>query len=105
MLKNTEMYQVEVILKDGQSMCCNLLSTPNAANLLAVAEGLGVSVAISEALRAFVKEINIPQVEEGISTDLIVAGIVIGRIGIVTVPVYIIPLKRGRKSKSTATVK
>jgi hypothetical protein len=104
MLKNAEMYQVEVALNNGHSLCCNLLSTPTAANLLAVAKSLGDSIDINEALQAFVKEITVPQPGEYATTDLIVAGIVIGRISIVTIHVYIILPKRGRKPKSAATV-
>jgi hypothetical protein len=101
MLKNAEIYQVEVALNDGQSMCCNLLSVPTTDALIAVADGTGAQTAIKEAL-VFVQEVSVPQVGEDAVTGIVVAGMTIGKISIVTAPAIIVTPKRGRKPKSAA---
>lgn len=101
MLKNAEVYQVEVTLNDGQSMCCNLLCIPTVNALIAVAEGTGAPTAIKEAL-VFNREISVPQVGEDAVTEIIVAGMTIGKISIFTIPAIIVTPRRGRKPKSAA---
>jgi len=99
MLKSTDVFQVEVVLNDRQCFCCNLLSAPQPANLIVAAKDLGAPTEICEAL-TFVQKVNQPAAGDSATTRIEAAGCPLGQINIVTVTVYTVPPKRGRKPKS-----
>ncbi len=99
MLKNAEVYHVTIMLNDGKEFNCLLLSKPDAATLVAIAEAKEVP-SVVEAV-TFAHNIAVPDagVAEPIASDIVVAGTVIGTVNVSTLVAYIVPPKRGRKPK------
>ena len=99
MLKTAEIYNVAVILNDGQTMVCTLLSKPNATSLAAIAEIQKVSAELIEAA-AFAHDLAIPALgNEAIQTPITVAGTQIGAVQIDTQSAYAWPVRKPRKPK------
>lgn len=102
MLKQIEVYDVTVSLNDGSEMQCALLSKPDARTLTAVAVERK-EMEISRVL-ALVKAIDVPALGDvGFDTAIQVADTIIGTISVATESAYVMPAKRGRKPKVSAS--
>jgi len=97
-MKNVEIYNVTATLNDGQSFECLLLTQPDAATLVAVAKAQNVKTELAEAL-AFVNDVP----KDGSTTDIKVAGTLIGSIRVATLTAYAATVKRGRKPATPTT--
>jgi len=99
MLKKTEVYDVTVTLNDGREMNCLLLSKPDALTLVAIAEAERATVALTEAM-AFVREVTVSKDTD--TTEIFVAGTLIGHVTVITLPAYLATKERGPKTKPIA---
>jgi len=95
-MKNVNVYNVTATLNDGQSFECLLLTQPDAATLTAAAKAQNVKAELAEAM-AFVQDVP----KDGSTTEIKVAGTLIGSIRVATLTAYAMPAKRGRKPKAS----
>lgn len=104
MLKPSEIYTVAICL-NTRNWGCTLLSKPDGATLLAMAEveENNADKSLIEAL-TFVGDIAIPQpYDEAAETTIIVAGVEIGTISVETSLAYTMTHKRVRKTQDVST--
>lgn len=101
MLKSGVVYDVTIVLNDGQEMQCLLLSKPDALTLAAIAEAKSADAEMTEAL-TFARGITTPtDSSDGEETEITVAGTVIGTVTVVPLPAFYATKKRGRKPATT----
>jgi len=103
MLKNAEVYDVTITLNDGKKLHCLLLSKPDSMALAAIAEAKSAGTELTEAM-SFANNISVSEaVGKDCISEIRVAGTLIGKVCVVTLPAYIVTPKRGRKPKSATT--